>query len=404
MPSVYAETTKLIDVKAKKTTLVRGNILEVQIVAEKINENTTANFVFDGKEYFADGGGGACRSDNGTFIGWIEDTTYPIARIICTIPMDVPKGVKTVELIAYQFRECDNGEERCSLVKSSQTFTLEDLKDDEETTPENEETIRDKVTKEKGEIQELLEILFDQYKNPRENEDGNDEGDGNDSGDSGNTPTTAPAEPPPTTINTDCNKFTDPIMKYTCQVQSEIKQVCTQYGVGQVLPENRICIDSVTSLTSNAKAIMKENAKLDYNLRPFGVNTRVQCPVGPAYHSRGLQCMGFAQGIFSAVKNNMPASKNPFYCCNVPPETVGSARIKEHFTQSTLSQCRAQVKKGEAVWFIWPFHIAIGSFLGDSGNTVQIYEGNFDYCGTTKTRNIDASAQGVTHCLIPKKP
>ena len=148
---------------------------------------------------------------------------------------------------------------------------------------------------------------------------------------------------------------------------------------------------------------MKENAKLDYDLRPYGVKTKVQCPVGPAYHSRGLQCMGFAEGVFSAVKNNMTASANPFFCCNVPPETVGSPAIKAHFTQATLSQCRAQVKKGEAVWFIWPFHIAIGSFLGDSGNTAQIYEGNFDYCGSTNTRNINTVDNGVTHCLIPKK-
>lgn len=155
--SSHAANVQISGVLSAKTQLSRGEVFEVQVAADAENENTTANLVINGAEYFGSNGGGACRSDSGLFIGWIQGDPM-IARFGCTVPTDIAKGA-TIELVAYQFRNCDNGEATCSRVKSTQKFTL--LEDATvQPTPESSENIEGRIQEKKSTLLILFEALF----------------------------------------------------------------------------------------------------------------------------------------------------------------------------------------------------------------------------------------------------
>lgn len=396
-PSVLAATIPNYKVEAMKTNLKRGEVFEARLESDSINENMTINLVFDGTEYFASGGGGACRSDNGMFLGWMEDGEHPIARILCTVPTDLPKTVTKVEMIAYQFRECDGGAERCSEVKSSQTFTLEPIPDDQkEATPsaDTEGTIRLR-------IKDVFDQLFKDYQgwDSAGDDTGNDDGSGDNGNNGGNNG--GNTNPPAEVTNADCKRHSSASLQYTCQVYADLKRVCTQYKPGQVMPENRVCVRSASSVPPNAQSNQFVNAGYDYDLTQYGISG-IRCPAGGANRSRGLQCMGFAQSVFGALKNDMSDGSNPFMGVGAPQGLVNDGDIRQHFDVVPLSSCKSQVQAGKPIWFIWGFHIAIGAFMGESKDTIEFYEGNFDYCGTVNYRKENANGSGVTHCLIPK--
>jgi hypothetical protein len=142
----YAANVQISGVLSAKTQLSRGEVFEVQVAA-----------VINGSEYFGSNGGGACRSDSGLFIGWIQGIPM-IARFGCTVPTDIAKGA-TIELVAYQFRNCDNGEITCSRVKSTQKFSLLE-EDSVQPTPESSENIEGRIQEKKPALLILFEALF----------------------------------------------------------------------------------------------------------------------------------------------------------------------------------------------------------------------------------------------------
>lgn len=406
-PITLAQTIKIYDVKAKKTILKRGETFEAQLQADSINENMTINIVINGNEYFGSSGGGACRSDsteNGEdlFLGWIEDGEHPVARILCTIPYSLDSTVKTVELIAYQFRDCNNGGSRCSEVKSSTPLTIEAM-DPSISPPQKAETsedIAERISNEKPLVQQVLEMIFKSATSTSTNTATTEAEQNSDTSPQEDTeiptPTSVPSEQAPSTVtNTDCKSHSSPSLQFVCQVYKDIVDKCTTLKPGQVLPENRECLNAVASLRPNAKANMKENAKIQ-----FFAGEGIKCPVGPAGYSRGLQCMGFAQATWADL--NGDTTSNPFMGKLEPQGTLNKSDILAKFNQYPIAQCKTVAQVGQPIWFIYTFHISVGSFIDNTKNVVEIYEGNSDYCGTVNKRNLGVNGSKITHCLIPK--
>ncbi len=398
--TVSAATIEIFDVKAKKTVLERGEVFEAQLQTAEINENMTINLVFDGAEYLPADGGGACRSDNGLFLGWIEDGEHPVARILCTMPLDAPENPQKIELVAYQFRDCDDGGTRCSMVTSSQVITLkEDEEEDSDETPEANitpdtgEDIRERIEKEKPILEALLESLFGgRSGDSNDEEENNDAEDGNEDENLEEPPETQP----PTTISfADCKRHSSPTLKYTCQLYNEIKQKCTTYKPGQVLPENKACLNKVTALGPNARANAIVNADQDYSLAHPN-----PCPNGQPNRSRGYQCMGFAQNAWMALHDD--SSYNVFSGLNgVGAQLIADGDVQSRFRAYPISECKNVAKVGEPIWFGYEFHITIGSFTSSDKREIEVYEGNFDYCGTVNTRKM-GTGWPLTHCFMPK--
>ncbi|MCX7996199.1 MAG: hypothetical protein N2691_00360 [Patescibacteria group bacterium] len=396
-PSVSAATISLFDVRANTTDLRRGLVFEVQVKASEISENLTANLVFDGKEYFAPGGGGACRSDSGLFLGWIEGEGEPIARIACTVPLSVPKDTKTVELIAYQFRGCDNGADRCSQLKSSQTFTLRDEDFDKVATEESDK-IRDRIKKEVPKLTDIIAILWPRSGGSSGNDnnagDGGSEETGDDSSSTGGSGSESSQEAGPPVSAETCKQYADGWFRYVCQVWTEIQANCN----GQVLPENRMqCINSLPSLRNkpNTKQYMMDNASMEYCARGI-------C-------SRGLQCMGWAQGMYSALRNDLPKTQNPFWGVGWPQDAIGKSAINAVFTTRTWDQCRQQVKPGQIMWVIYSLHIGIAQFEDANRSYYTLIDANTGsksssgwFKGEVDRRSLSASSSWrPTHCLVP---
>ncbi len=402
--SVSAATIEIFDVKAKKTEIDRGEVFEAQLQTAEINENMTINLVFDGTEYLPADGGGACRSDNGLFMGWIEDGEYPVARILCTMPFDAPKNPEIIELIAYQFRDCDNGETRCSEVTSSKVITLRqdpettpepddpDSTPEAEVTPESGEEIRERIEKEKPILEAILETLFG---GTGDTDMGDEEDTDPDPGeeDTGEEP---PDTEPPTNISfADCKKHKSPTLQYTCQLYNEIKQKCTTYSAGQVLPENKACLNKVTAFGPNARANAIVNANQDYALKH-----PKPCPNGLPNRSRGYQCMGFAQNAWMALHDD--SSYNVFSGLNgIGAQLIQDSDVQSRFRAYPISECKNIAKVGEPIWFGYEYHITIGSFTSSDKREIEVYEGNSDYCGTVNTRKMGTGSP-LTHCFMPK--
>jgi hypothetical protein len=187
-----AASFQIIGVLSAKTQLTRGEVFEVQVAASQENEDTTANLVINGKEYFANDGGGACRSDNGLFLGWIQGNPMA-ARIGCTVPTDTPKGA-TVELIAYQFRNCPNGATKCNEVKGTQKLTLNEEDKTNDTTPkptDSSQDIGDRINQKKS----VMMIIFEAMFGKKTDQSTTDQNTGGNNG--GSTPTPQPTSSVP---------------------------------------------------------------------------------------------------------------------------------------------------------------------------------------------------------------
>lgn len=178
---IFAADYSITSVKAAKTKLVRGETFAGQVTVDKVNEDTITNLVINGKEYFGSSGGGACRSDKTTiglsptpfngntvtgskketvlFLGWIKGSNPPVAVIGCTLPKDTPKNAQ-IELIAYQFRNCEDGSNRCGLIKSTQTFTVDEENSNDPTSDSSQE-IAERIAGQKNNVlKDLLVRIF----------------------------------------------------------------------------------------------------------------------------------------------------------------------------------------------------------------------------------------------------
>lgn len=405
--AAYAQDIRLIDVRSTTTDLRRGMVFEVQVKASEVNEHTTANLVFDGVEYIAPGGGGACRSDSGLFLGWIEGEDYPIARIACTVPVAIPKDIQRVELIAYQFRACANGAERCSLIRSTQQFTLQD-EDFDKVGSDEASTIHDRIKDRVPSLQSLLNVLWPRVStsggsNASSSSGGGAQGTGSSGSGSSQSSEGSSEQSPPSpnpggsVTAAECTGYADAWFRYVCQVWSEIQANCN----GQVLPENRMqCLNSLPSLRDkpNSKEYMIGNAGMNY------------CANGIC--SRGLQCVGWAQGMYSAVRNDLPMSQNPFRRMGWPQDALGGARgvFEPLFTITPWDQCRRSARPGEIMWVIYSLHIGIAQFEDSAGTYYTLIDANTGtkssagwYRGEVDKRSLSAtSSWRPTHCMIPK--
>lgn len=106
----------------------RGAVFESRLTVTRQGEDFATNLLVNGEEYFGDSGGGACRSDNGAFLGWTEEDGKPVARILCTIPRNIPRNAK-IALIGFQFRNCEgprsaDGARRCHVVQAAGNIEL----------------------------------------------------------------------------------------------------------------------------------------------------------------------------------------------------------------------------------------------------------------------------------------
>ncbi|MCX7996955.1 MAG: hypothetical protein N2691_04385 [Patescibacteria group bacterium] len=180
-----------ISVETQTTEAKRGDVFESRLTARAKSEDLGVNLVINGVEYLGDLGGGACRSDNGSFLGWNESGENPVARVLCTIPMDTPKDA-TVELIGFQFRNCDgpvatDGGKRCSVVRASRSIRVTDGIDSDDKDATGSAEVKDSS---ESVFQRILNELFRRGGTSRGNNSGGREQSGNDSGGGTSTPPT----------------------------------------------------------------------------------------------------------------------------------------------------------------------------------------------------------------------
>jgi hypothetical protein len=120
----------IFSVRNLVTEAKRGDVFETRLTVSQETPDVATNLLINGKEYFAPGGGGACRSDGDLFIGWDTSGENPTVRILCTIPRNVPSGA-TIEVVGFRFRNCDGPVQedktvRCNVKKSTTPIKLID--------------------------------------------------------------------------------------------------------------------------------------------------------------------------------------------------------------------------------------------------------------------------------------
>lgn len=166
---VLASNVTIESVSTDAGRVRRGDVFITEVKTDRITPDVTSNLVIDGEEYFGNEGGGACRSDGELFIGWDnEDDPNPIVEIACTIPRDISDDAE-ISLIAYQFRNCEEGEDRCSVVEGSADFRLVDRSSN----PEDNDSSEDIA-------QRILEALMDLFRSRGGNNDDNTSRDNSD--------------------------------------------------------------------------------------------------------------------------------------------------------------------------------------------------------------------------------
>lgn len=144
-----------------------GDVFETRLEASEETPDIATNLVINGKEYFGSEGGGACRSDGSMFGGWLKpgesSVDNPTARILCTIPTNIEKG-STIELIGFQFRNCEgdtqeDGTVRCNVTKSSNRITL--IMDDADNKDEDKDDEKETSTSIENRIlKDIMKVLF----------------------------------------------------------------------------------------------------------------------------------------------------------------------------------------------------------------------------------------------------
>jgi len=357
-----------------------------------------------------------CPSDQ-FFQGWSGST----ARFNCIFPNTRIAGeTDTVEMVGWDFDSgCDvaNGKrKRVTLVRVDTESpdpegTPSGRKEDENNQTEDPDTVENQQSAARK-LLRSMKNMFAPFYPENEREDRDIPAESGTLFDPTRSPqaTSAPAEPgtgrgmfeitpspgnqstpavPQSPVSGSCANHRHDYMKYTCGVYEEIQQACG----GQVQPENRLCLNNVRSLTPNARANMIRNAQMNY--------------CSGQICSRGLQCMGWAQGIFAAVMGDLTDTQNPFMGVNWPREAVGNARIANHFNWLPYTQCRQQVPVGTPLWLIWGSHIGIAEFASENREYYTLYHGNTNYLGKLGRDHISATvATSMGHpmgCLVPKR-
>lgn len=130
---IHAQELELISVSVKKEKAQRGDVFETRLEVNTQTPDVSTNLLINGKEYFGNQGGGACRSDGQLFAGWLlpesSSVSNPTVRILCTVPLDTPDNA-IIEVVGFQFRNCEgpsqpDGSVRCKVIKAPQKVMLE---------------------------------------------------------------------------------------------------------------------------------------------------------------------------------------------------------------------------------------------------------------------------------------
>ncbi|MFW5703215.1 MAG: hypothetical protein ACOCXQ_00065 [Patescibacteria group bacterium] len=162
-----ANGVEIISVRSTRYQVNVAEVFEIRVIADGETEDISANLRIDGEEYFAKGGGGACRTDGDTFLGWetLENGDQE-ARVFCTIPRGTPLDAQ-VELIAFQFRGCDGPEQpdetvRCQVTEASRLIKVAGEEENDDSEDEDDSETKDDETTDDSEtvVSRILESLF----------------------------------------------------------------------------------------------------------------------------------------------------------------------------------------------------------------------------------------------------
>ncbi|MFW5703636.1 MAG: hypothetical protein ACOCXQ_02275 [Patescibacteria group bacterium] len=401
---------EIFSVEALETELSRGDVFETQVETSEENENVSTNLLINGEEYFAEGGGGACRSDDDMFLGWDTNGSRPKARILCTCPKDTPDDA-SVELIGFQFRNCDGPEQpdgtvRCNVTKSSQQISCGGGDEDEE----DSETI----------VSRIFELLFagddDDTDQPSDPSDDVDRVEDDSSSDSSEEDRIADDQDSDRQRDDDLdedddnpNRASGSFSNGDCYIGKNggdkmylSKESCLAKASQQSL--SRACNNKIvktgqcifnSGLMPNAKRVAHSNTNSQLVLQCFGHSATLlhQELCDPSdITANGLLNNG--RGWPHQMLTNPTALINQLY-----------------IVAQTPAQCRDNVKPGQSFYLIWPAsmpHIGQATFIDTNKQSVKIYEGNVDvanggiFNGVLGTRIQSFSSLGIQGCLIPK--